>query len=124
MAESFELYEGKSYSDLLKDIVKNQKNKQKLIKDVTERILGMINEPEDTIVYVPLIKQCLDADIKNDELLVKLAGIVQKSADTKEVGGGLFTDKDLQDLFSEVQSTTILPDDSEIKKLIAPSTNG
>jgi hypothetical protein len=124
MAESFELYEGKSYSDLLKDIVKNQKNKQKLIKDVTERILAMINEPEDTIVYVPLIKQCLDADIKNDELLVKLAGIVQKSADTKEIGGGLFTDKDLQDLFSEVQSTTILPDDSEIKKLIAPSTNG
>jgi hypothetical protein len=116
MSLDFELYEGKKYSDLVKDIVKNHKSKQSQIKVLTDQLVDMVSEPGDAVMVVPLIKGYLDSDIKNDEALVKLAQILQKANQTTETGSDLFSEKDLEMLFSDIQKSTI-PSEEEIKKL-------
>ena len=102
----FELYEGKKYSDLIKDIVKNHKSKQAQIKALMEQLTEMVSEPGDAIMLVPLIKGYLDSDIKNDEALLKLAQVVQKGATPAAGDGSGFSDKDLEMLFSDIQKST------------------
>ena len=118
----FELYEGKKYSDLMKDIVKNHKSKQSQIKVLIEQLTEMVSEPGDAVVLVPLIKGYLDSDIKNDEALVKLAQIAQKAA-TPTSGDGGFSDKDLEMLFTDIQKSTAPLEEKEIKKLPTTTAN-
>lgn len=113
----FELYEGKKYSDLIKDIVKNHKSKQAQIKALMEQLTEMVNEPGDAIMLVPLIKGYLDSDIKNDEALLKLAQVVQKGAAPAAGEGSGFSDKDLEMLFSDIQKTTTPLEQKDIKEL-------
>jgi hypothetical protein len=120
----FELYEGKKYSDLMKDIVRNHKNKQNQIKVLIEQLTEMVSEPGDAVVVVPLIKGYLDSDIKNDEALVKLAQIAQKAATPVGGGDGNFSDKDLELLFSDIQKNTTPLEEKEIKELPVSTTNG
>lgn len=112
----FNIYEGKKYSDLVKDIVKNHKSKQSQIKALTEQLVDMVSEPGDAVVIVPLIKGYLDSDIKNDEALVKLAQVLQKANQSTEGGEGGFSDKDLEMLFNDIQKNPI-PNVEEIKQL-------
>lgn len=113
----FELYDGKKYSDLVKDIVKNHKSKQSQIKVLVEQLTDMVSEPGDAVILVPLIKGYLDSDIKNDEALVKLAQITQKAAQPTNGDGNSFSDKDLELLFSDIQKSTAPVESAEIKQL-------
>lgn len=117
MSADFELYSGKKYSDLLKDIVKNHKAKQNQIKILTDQLVNMVSEPGDAVIVVPLIKGYLDSDIKNDEALVKLAQIVQKANQAQEGAEGAFTDKDLEMLFGDLHKTTAPIKEDELKQL-------
>lgn len=117
MSLDFELYDGKKYSDLVKDIVKNHKAKQSQIKALTDQLVNMVSEPGDAVVVVPLIKGYLDSDIKNDEALVKLAQILQKANQTEAGVDGAFSDKDLELLFSDIQKTTAPLKEEEVKQL-------
>lgn len=118
---NFELYEGKTYSDLLQDIVKNHKTKQTQIKALIGQLTGMVSEPGDAVMIVPLIKGYLDSDIKNDEALVKVAQITQKIAAPAGGDGAGFSDKDLELLFSDIQKTTAPLEKAEVKEL--PNSN-
>ena len=101
----FELYDGKKYSDLVQDVIKNH----------TEMV-G--EEVGNAVIIVPLIKEYLEIDVKNDDALVKLASILQKGgqAGTDASQGGL-SDKDLELLFSDIQKTTV--EELPIKELPA-----
>ena len=117
----FELYEGKKYSDLVKDVVKNHKNKQSKINTLISQLTEMVGEDVGSaVIVVPLIKEYLEIDVKNDDALVKLASILQKGGQAKDGDGqGGLSDKDLELLFSDIQKTTVDPL-PEIKEL--PST--
>lgn len=117
MSLDFEIYDGKNYSDLVKDIIKNHKSKQSQIKVLTDQLVDMVSEPGDAVMVVPLIKGYLDSDIKNDEALVKLAQILQKANPANENTGGAFSDKDLELLFSDIQKSTVPLKEDEIKQL-------
>lgn len=119
---NFEIYEGKTYSDLLKDIVKNHKNKQSQIKTLINQLTEMVSEPGDAVVVVPLIKGYLDSDIKNDEALVKVAQITQKIVAPSGADASGFNEKDLEMLFNDIQTaTTTTPQKEEVKQL--PNSN-
>lgn len=124
MSLDFDLYDGKKYSDLVKDIVKNHKAKQNQIKALTDQLVNMVNEPGDAVVVVPLIKGYLDSDIKNDEALVKLAQILQKANQTEAGADGMFSDKDLEMLFSDIQKSTAPIKEEEVKQLPSSEQNG
>lgn len=119
----FELYDGKTYSDLVKDVVKNHKNKQTQIKTLIGQLTDMVDDAGTAVVVVPLIKEYLEIDVKNDDALVKLAGILQKGGQAKEGDGqGGLSEKDLELLFSDIQKTTVDPlPEAVVKEL--PSSN-
>lgn len=114
---NFELYKGKNYSDLLKDIVNNHKAKQGQIKTLISQLTDMVSEPGDAVMIVPLIKGYLDSDIKNDEALVKLAQITQKVAMPTSTEGSGLSDKDLELLFGDIQKITAPVERAEVKEL-------
>jgi hypothetical protein len=74
----------KSFGDLLGEIYDNAKKKEKQINDLIKELQPMIKEPGDAMLLVPLLKEYLELGIKNDEHLIKMAGIIQKSIDNKE----------------------------------------
>jgi hypothetical protein len=78
METDFELFEGKSFKDLCKDIVTNQSRRKAQLEVFIGDLLPMIKTANDAMVVVPLIKQYIDAGITNDEHLVKLAQICQR----------------------------------------------
>jgi hypothetical protein len=73
----------KTFSDLLKDIYSNSKNKEKQITILIEELRPLVKTLGDATVIVPLIKEYMDVGIKNDEMLVKMAAIVQRSVQPK-----------------------------------------
>lgn len=78
METDFELYKGKSFKDLCKDIVGNQSDRKEQIEIFIADLRPMIKTINDAMQVVPLIKQYIDAGISNDEALVKLAQICQR----------------------------------------------
>lgn len=115
----FELFKGKKYSDLLQDIVKNHKTKQTQIKALIGQLTDMVSEPGEAVMIVPLIKDYLEVDVKNDEALVKIAQITSKAAMPTNGDGSGFNEKDLELLFSDIQKSTAPLQESEVKELPA-----
>lgn len=122
MNYNIEIYDGKTFGDLLKDIAKNHKTKQTQIKALISQLTEMVSEPGDAVAIVPLIAGYLESDIKNDEALIKMAQIVQKAAippaDADSAG---FSDKDLEKLFSDITTTA---EPVEVKQLPNTTPNG
>jgi hypothetical protein len=122
METDFELFDGKSFKDLCKDIVTNQSRRKVQLEAFIGDLLPMIKTVNDAMVVVPLIKQYIDAGITNDEHLVKLAQICQRimaiQASVEASGGsyGLSEEekKELMATVNEIQQS-----DSVIVKTIS-----
>ena len=86
--KTVEVFEGKTLSDLFKEIYDNSTAKKNQIKELIASLGPLIQGIGDATLLVPLIKEYLDISVKNDEQLIKLAQIVQRlSGDTKQSGG-------------------------------------
>lgn len=83
-----ELFEGKSYSDLLKEIYENSVEKRGQIANLISSLTPLIEGLGDATLLVPLIKEYLEIGVKNDEQLVKLAQLVQRIESGKKVAQG------------------------------------
>ena len=73
-----QIFEGKTFSDLLKNIYDNSSKKEKQIKDLISSLKPMVVDTQSALMVVPLIKEYFDVGIKNDEQLVKLAAVIQR----------------------------------------------
>ena len=104
-----ELYEGKSLSDLFKEIHTNHINRKTQIQNLISSLTPLIEGIGDATLLVPLIKDYLDIGVKNDEQLIKMAQIVQRLAQADK------KDSDF-DIFSEFQNA--LAEDVEEQKEI------
>lgn len=97
----------KKFSDLLKDIYTNSKEKEAQIKDLVKDLSPLVKDPQSALMIVPLISEYIGISVKNDEQMVKLANIVQRAlANTvdKEGNEGGLTEAEKEQLFSEVKA--------------------
>ena len=78
MSDNKEIFKGKSFQDLTKDIYENTINKKKQIDLLISEIHGFITTIDDVILVAPIIKEYMEVSVKNDEHLVKLAGVLQR----------------------------------------------
>ena len=78
MSNDYEIFKGKSLSSLFQDIYENQNYNRKQLDVLTRNITSMIKDGDTAVQIVPMIKEYLEINVRNDELLVKLASIVQK----------------------------------------------
>jgi hypothetical protein len=102
------LFGKKTFADLLKEIHTNSSNKEKEIRALIDNLKPLINSAGDAVIIVPLIKDYLDVAVKNDDLLIKMAGIVQRSLNSnKGDDDGLLSEADKEMLFQSIQELDI-----------------
>ena len=115
------LFDDKSFSDLLKEIHKNQSKKSKQLASLIAELRPLITNLGDATVVVPLIKEYMEISVKNDDQLIKMAAIVQRlSTGTSNTGdGGMLTEEEMQQLQNvaeEISKTVEKPKQLESPK--------
>ena len=97
------LFGKKTFADLLKEIHTNSSNKEREIRALIDNLKPFINSAGDAVIIVPLIKDYLDVSVKNDDLLIKMAGIVQRAMNSNTGGDDLLlSDSDKEMLFQSM----------------------
>ena len=109
MANDYEIFEGKSLSDLFNAIYENTEKNRKQLDVLTKEIVQFIKDGDTAVQIVPMIKEYLEINVKNDEQLVKVAGIVQRLIASENKGGseeefGL-TEAEKEQLMQGIQDT-------------------
>ena len=109
MAKDYELFEGKSLSDVFKDIYDNtEKNKQQL-DILTRELVQYIKDGDTAVQIVPMLKEYLEINVKNDDQLVKIAAIVQRLLSAEAKGGSeesfALSDTEKEQLMKAVEET-------------------
>lgn len=108
MDMDFELYKGKSFKDLCKDIYSNQENRKEQIEVFIADLRPLIKNVNDAMIVVPLIKGYLDTANTNDDHLVRLAAIIQKimtAHSQSEDGSSLgLTEDEKKSLMAEIEA--------------------
>ena len=106
MKSKDEIFEGKSFQDLTHDIYKNTTDRKKQIDLLISEIHGFITTIDDVVMVAPIIKEYMEVAVKNDEHLVKLAGVIQRII-AKSSGGDeesfLLSDAEKEDLITALQ---------------------
>lgn len=110
MNSDIEIYKGKNFSDLCKDIIKNSEEKKNQIDILITDLREMIKTINDATMIVPLLKEYFDVGVRNDEQLIKLAAIIQRMMAGKvgadgDGGGMLLTDEERKQLMTTVEET-------------------
>lgn len=122
-----ELFKGKTFSELMKDIYSNSSKKDRQINMLIGELKALIKNVGDATILVPLIKDYLEVSVKNDEHLVKLAAVVQRLISTSQRVQSdtgttwMLTEEEKKQLMSELDEIT--NSDVEINKKVVAMTN-
>lgn len=109
MATDYEVFEGKSLSDVFKDIYDNTEKNRQQLDVLTRELVSFIKDGDTAVQIVPMLKEYLEINVKNDDQLVKIAAIVQRLVASESKGGsedsfGL-TDSEKEQLMKAVEET-------------------
>ena len=109
MATDYELFEGKSLSDVFKDIYENTDKNRQQLDILTKELVSFIKDGDTAMQIVPMLKEYLEINVKNDDQLVKIAAIVQRllSAETRGGSDDAFglSDKEKDQLMKAVEES-------------------
>lgn len=109
MENDIEIFKGKNFSDLCRDIVKNSEEKKNQIDILITDLREMIKTINDATMIVPLLKEYFDVGVRNDEQLIKLAAIIQRMIANKgvsdESGGMMLSEEERKQLMSTIEET-------------------
>ena len=103
-----EIFEGKTFQDLTKDIYENTTKRKVQIDLLISEIHGFIQTIDDVVMVAPIIKEYMDTAVKNDEHLVKLAGVLQRIISKSKSGDEesmLLSDSEKDELMATLQDT-------------------
>ena len=108
MSNEKEIFEGKTFQDLTKDIYENTTKRKVQIDLLISEIHGFITTIDDVVMVAPIIKEYMDTAVRNDEHLVKLAGVLQRII-SKSSGESdesmLLSDEEKEELMGTLQDT-------------------
>ena len=108
MSTEFEIFEGKSLSSLFEDIYKNSKTNKEQLTVLVAEVASFIKDGDMAVQLIPMIKEYLEINVKNDEQLVKLAQVVQRliAAESRSGAEGefLLSDREKEQLVKDLDS--------------------
>jgi hypothetical protein len=108
MSNEKEIFEGKTFQDLTRDIYENTTKRKTQIDLLISEIHGFITTIDDVVLVAPIIKEYMDTAVRNDEHLVKLAGVLQRII-SKSQGDNdesmLLSDEEKEELMGTLQDT-------------------
>ena len=109
MATDYEVFEGKTLSDLFKDIYDNTDKNRKQLDVLTRELVQYIKDGDTAVQIVPMLKEYLEINVKNDDQLVKIAAIVQRLLSAEAKGGSeesfALSDTEKEQLMKAVEET-------------------
>lgn len=99
-------FKGTSLGDILEE-AHNRSNEQKqLVERLIDQLSDFMEDEDDAVALVPLIKEYLEINVQNNEQLVKIAQVIQRmyNAAIKQEGddsaGEGFSEEEKKDLQS------------------------
>ncbi len=111
MAIDYEIFDGKSLSSLFKDIYDNSKHNKAQLEVLVKEVAGFIKDGDMAVQLIPMIKEYLEINVKNDEQLVKLATVVQRliAAEAKSGSESEFglSDKEKEQLLTSIDEVVV-----------------
>ena len=78
MDKDTEIFKGKSFSAIAKDLYGASKKKESQINLLISELKPFVQNIGDATIIVPLIKDYLEVSVKNDDQLAKLLAVVQR----------------------------------------------
>ena len=124
----FKVFEGKSLSDVFKDIYDNSTTNKKQLDILIKEIVGFIKDGDTAVQLIPAIKEYLEIKVKNDEQLVKMASIVQRLVSSENKGSedefGL-SDKEKEQLVGSIEKVAQEAQDytDEVNRKVNPNAD-
>ena len=110
MSIKYEIFDGKTLSDVFKDIYSNTEKNKEQLEVLMKEVVGFIKDGDTAIQIIPMLKEYLEINVKNDEQLVKLATIVQRMATAKVNTGSDdefgISDKEKEQLLASIQEVS------------------
>ena len=100
------IFDGKSFSDILSDIYNASKRKERQINKLIAELQPMITNIGDATILVPMIAEYMDISVKNDDALIKMAAIIQRAVarnSTGESSSELLTEEEMKQLLLVAQ---------------------
>ena len=79
MAIDFEVFDGKSLSDLFKDIYDNTQTNKKQLEVLMQEVVGFIKDGDTAVQIIPMLKEYLEINVKN--------AVVQRIISSEQRGG-------------------------------------
>ena len=77
------LFGSTSLSDIFKQIHRNNKDTDKQINDLIDTLKPLASSNAGSaVMLMPTVKDLIDVNVKNNEQLIKMAGIAQRAATT------------------------------------------
>lgn len=103
-----EIFDGKTFASLAKDIYFNSTRKSAQIDQLIKDLRTMIKDAGSATVIAPMIKDYIDVSVKNDDQLVKLSAVLQRflggsSSSDEESGASGLTESEKEELLKSVK---------------------
>ena len=98
------LFGSTSLSDIFKQIHRNNKDTDKQINDLIETLKPLASSNAGSaVMLMPTVKDLIDVNVKNNDQLIKMAGIAQRAATSNAIAAqdAFFDPSELQQLIDE-----------------------
>lgn len=105
----FEIFKGKSFQDLCKDIYSNHLHRKEQLEVLINDLRKMCVKIDDAPLIIPFIKDYINAANVNDDHIIRLASLIQKliiaDESNKTIGGNsILSDEDRKNIMAEINS--------------------
>jgi len=103
------LFGSTSLSDIFKQIHRNNKDTDKQINELIDALKPLASSNAGSaVMLMPTVKDLIDVNVKNNEQLIKMAGIAQRaSTSTSNQPTELFNPDEIQQLLEEQRAVQI-----------------
>ena len=105
----YKVFKNTTLADLFEKIDTNSKRNKIQIESLIQELMTFIKDPNSAIQLFPMISDYMEANIRNDELLVKLTAVVQRvmQAEAKGEGGEYsLSDEEKEQILSKIETET------------------
>lgn len=88
--EDVKAFGDKSLGNVLEEAYDRSKEEREVIEGLIDELSGLMDDTDDAVMLVPLIKEYLEINVKNNEQLIKISKVIQRmyNATIKEDDGG------------------------------------
>jgi ABC-type transporter Mla subunit MlaD len=96
------LFGNTSLSDIFKQIHRNNKDTDKQISELIDAIKPLASSNAGSaVMLMPTVKDLIDVNVKNNEQLIKMAGIAQRASTATSSTESFFDPEEIQALLEE-----------------------